>query len=167
MSAIDTLIDNQIITHELQEEGGYTNDPIDKGGATLHGISQASNPQAWVNGPPTLDQARAIYETKYIQAYHLDLIQDVNLREQVTDYVVTSGLVAIATLQMILGVQVDHIIGPETVQALQKVNPVAVGNRLVAERVKMIGRLLQRVPSNLKFTEGWLTRATSYLHPLV
>ena len=45
-------------------EGGYSNDPRDKGGATRYGISQKYNPEVDVE-TLTLEGAKAIYLQKY------------------------------------------------------------------------------------------------------
>jgi len=155
---------DDIIQREINSEGGYSNDPADKGGETQYGISKVSNPTAWTDGPPTEVQAREIYRQKYLQATKLDQIQDYGLRTQLVDWAVTSGpFVAISHLQDILGVHPDGLIGPQTLQALLTVHPEAVSNALVAARVKMIARVVQRDPSQLKYLLGWLSRAVEFL----
>lgn len=46
-------------------EGGYSNHPDDPGGRTIYGISEKSNPDLWVDGPPTLEQAQQRYWENY------------------------------------------------------------------------------------------------------
>lgn len=48
----------------LSQEGGFVDDPSDKGGATLWGIAQRFNPQVNV-ATMTLEQAKKIYRDKY------------------------------------------------------------------------------------------------------
>ena len=43
-------------------EGFASNDPLDDGGETVHGISRVFHPYMWVDGvPPTWEQAEAFY----------------------------------------------------------------------------------------------------------
>lgn len=53
----------------LKFEGRYT---VDQGGRTMWGISEKANPEAWRNGPPTLDEAIAIYKHKYWDGMGID-----------------------------------------------------------------------------------------------
>jgi lysozyme family protein len=148
----------------LQREGGYVNNPADKGGETAYGISKVANPDAWKNGPPTADEARAIYKKKYVEGPHFDQIQDPQLQAQLVDYGVNSGpSIAIQKLQQILGVPVDGILGPGTIAALSQLHPEDVANHLVALRVKMIGQIVSKNPSQVKFLNGWLDRALQFL----
>lgn len=155
-----------IIGDILKREGSgiVSNDPLDKGGRTQYGISERSNPEAWVDNHVTEAEARAIYETKYLHNTHIDQINDLNLRAQLLDWTVNSGpYVAIAGLQRILALPEDGILGPKTLGLVNKADAKLLGNLLVAERVKMIGRVVVRNPSQLKFISGWLNRALEFL----
>lgn len=153
-----------VIDDLLKKEGSPTNDSLDKGGPTAFGISKVSNPEAWKNGPPTEAQARAIYEAKYVNGPGFNKVQDKQLREQLIDYGVNSGpAIAIRKLQEILKVPTDGILGNETLVMLSRVHPEDINNLLVASRVKMIGRLVQNNPLQVKFLSGWLDRALQFL----
>ncbi len=45
----------------LEREGLYSDDPKDKGGETAYGISKVHHPSMWVDGRPTLEDARVFY----------------------------------------------------------------------------------------------------------
>lgn len=155
-----------IITEVIQKEGGasVSNDPSDKGGRTQYGISEKANPEAWADGKVTEDEARAIYEKKYVYGPGFDKIADQSLRTQLIDFGVNSGpAIAVMSLQKILGVTVDGIIGSETLTALGKIHPDDVNIALAASRIKMIGRIVTKSPSQLKFLNGWLDRALSFI----
>lgn len=153
-----------IIDHILVEEGGFVNDPTDPGGATAYGISKASNPEAWASGPPTAEQAKAIYLKKYVQGPGFDKVADPKLQAQLVDFGVNSGpAVAIQKLQIILGIGVDGVLGPGTLQSLSRANPQSVNNQLVVARVRMIGQLVSKNPAQAKFAAGWLNRAVEFL----
>ncbi|SRR5258708_29561702 len=152
------------INEILQREGGFVNNPLDRGGPTAFGIAKVSNPDAWKNGPPTADEARAIYRKKYVEGPKFDQIQDPQLQAQLVDFGVNSGpAVAIQKLQQIVGVQVDGVLGPATLTAVSQLHPEDVSNHLVALRVKMIGQIVSKNPTQLRFLNGWLDRALQFL----
>jgi lysozyme family protein len=148
---------------EIKIEGPPSDNPNDPGGPTAFGISKKANPDLWVDGPPSEVQARARYESKYIDGPKFNLIQDPHLQSQLIDWGVNSGPgVAISNLQTILGVAVDGVLGPVTLEALAKADPKAINNKLVAARVKMIGRIVSKNPSQLQFLNGWLSRSLEF-----
>ena len=148
----------------LKNEGGVVNDPQDKGGLTAFGISQSANPEAFASGLPTEDQARAIYQAKYVVGPHFDLITDNQLRTQLIDFGVNSGpSVAIQKLQALLGLPQDGVLGPQTLAAVATHHAEDLNNGLVVARVKMIGKIVTNNSSQLKFLNGWLDRALQFL----
>lgn len=157
-----------IIGDVIKREGGNkaTNDPNDAGGRTQYGISERSHPEAWTDGKVTEQEARAIYEAKYIKAPGFDRIPPSRLQEQLIDFGVHSGAaIAIQKLQALVGASVDGVLGPRTLESLNGHDLRVVNNQLVAERVKMLGRIVAKSPSQLKYLNGWLTRALEFLEP--
>jgi lysozyme family protein len=155
-----------VIGDIIEREGGavVTNDPADGGGRTQYGISEKSNPAAWADGKVTEAEARAIYQRKYIDGPGFGKIQDKQLQTQLVDFGVNSGpMVAIQKLQGILHVPVDGVLGPQTLTALVGVHPEDVCNLLVAARVRMIGQIVSKNPSQLRFLNGWLDRSLQFL----
>lgn len=153
-----------IITDIIERERGYVDDPADSGGRTIFGISENHNPDAWRNGTPTESDAREIYRRKYVVGPGFDRVTDRALQAQLVDYGVNSGpAVATQKLQKILHVTEDGVFGPETRAALETLHPDDVNNLLVAERVRMIGKIVSKNPSQLKFLNGWLDRALQFL----
>ena len=155
-----------IISDEIRREGGskMTDDPEDRGGRTQYGISEKANPEAWTDNKVTEEEARAIYEAKYIKAPGFDKIADFHLRSNLVDFGVTSGPhLAIMKLQEILHVEVDGHLGPLTLAAVNQTHPEAINNLLVGKRVVMIGRLVQKYPADIKKLVGWLSRAVDFL----
>jgi lysozyme family protein len=150
-----------LIDRIIQREGAATNDASDRGGRTQYGISERSNPEAWKDGKVDYEEARAIYYRKYLSPFRG--LETYPFYEQLVDFGVTSGpRLAISKLQEVVGSEVDGIIGPDTLRAVSGYSGT-LGNQLVASRVKMIGRLVQRDPSQLKFLSGWLNRALEFL----
>ncbi len=162
-----------IITDLLVREGPETNDPHDGGGRTKYGISERSNPEAWADGDVTEAEARAIYGRKYVEIPGFNRIPpDERLKVQLIDFGINSGpQTAIMKLQTALNLLqpvhlvVDGVLGPVTLLALSIVPQERVNNRLAIERIKMIGKIVKSDPSQLRFIDGWLNRATSFILP--
>lgn len=152
-----------VIGDIIKREGPPTNDSIDKGGRTIYGISEAFNPAAWADGVVTLDEARVIYENKYVKWPGWDKVPT-QLQPQLIDWGVTSGpQLVIGILQQLVGVKVDYVIGPITLAAIQKVDSRQLNNQLVAARVRMIGRIVSKDLSQSKYLNGWLNRALEFI----
>jgi lysozyme family protein len=156
----------KIIDEILKAEGGnkMTNDPSDAGGRTQYGISERANPNAWKDGQVTEEEARAIYYKRYISGPGFDKINDPRVQHFLCDFAVHSGPgIAIKYLQRIVGVDDDGVMGPRTLEAANACEPRHLVNRLVAERMKMIARLVQKSPSQLKYLGGWTNRIMGFL----
>lgn len=157
---------NDIIDDIIKREGGdkETNSPNDKGGRTKYGIAEASNPKAWEDGIVTRDEARGIFEHKYIKTPGFDKITNEAVRNQLIDWGVNSGPgVAIKALQSLVGATSDGILGPDTLAKANAVEALWLNNQLVASRVKMIGRIVRKNPSQLEWLNGWLNRALEFI----
>jgi lysozyme family protein len=155
-----------IIDAILVAEGGAiaTNDPSDRGGRTQYGISEKSHPGAWADNHVTEEEARAIYMQKYVIKPGFDKINDQRLRHFLVDFAVNSGPgIAIQYLQRAVNTKVDGVLGPKTAEAANQTEPRSLVTRLVAERVKMAGRIVTKDPSQLKFLNGWLNRFLDFI----
>lgn len=136
-------------------EGGYVNDPADPGGETIYGISRRAHPEAWRLGPPSKEEAAAIYKSEYWDAVGGDLLPwPINLLT--FDFAVNSGSHrAVAELQQNLNVPADGIVGPKTVVAALKM----VGNKefvalLLADRALF----MESLAGWARYKRGWLKR---------
>lgn len=158
----------QIITDVIQAEGGATatNDPADAGGRTQYGISEKANPAAWADGVVAEKEAREIYLQKYVIGTGFFRIPSSHPKTQIQliDWGVNSGpAIATKNLQEILKIKADGVFGAKTLEALINTADQAINNRLVAARVEMIGRVVQKNPTQLKWLTGWLKRAVSFI----
>lgn len=152
----------QIIEAIIEREGGFNDRPQDKGGPTCWGIAKKFHPEAWVNGPPTKDVARAIYRDRYVKPFAA--ILDPALQEQLIDIGVNSGPpMATTLLQRCLGVKEDGILGPKTLGVANSENAKDLNNKLMCERLRMFGRILQRDKTQAIFIAGWINRATEFV----
>src|SRR3990167_330613 len=159
MSDIDS-----IITDILSREGGFSNNPADRGGRTDKGITERDHHTAWADGTVTDKEARDIYRQKYVNGPGFDRVTSTPLMAQLVDFGVNSGpQLAIMKLQGILDVTVDGVLGPETLAALSTREPREVCNLLAVERIKMLGRICVRDKSQIVFLNGWIARAVQFI----
>ena len=163
----------------LKHEGGFVNDPLDAGGATNFGItistlSQWRGYQVSVDEvrKMTEDEAREIYEKKYLKRPKIDKLPFPYPQVQVMDIGVNSGpRTGIKMLQKVLNLagfdcgKPDGVIGPGTIgacnRAADEMGPY-LDNALVDARIKYYLAIIERKPSQSRFRKGWLRRAESF-----
>jgi lysozyme family protein len=163
---------DEIITREGGDK--ETNDPADSGGRTKYGISERSHPEAWADGDVTRDEARSIYQKIYILAEHFERIKDLTLQHQVVDFGVPHGPnAATKLLQQLVGVNVDGMIGPQTLAAIDnypagklfgvEVPGIVLLNLAFRDaRVIYDATIAKKQPKDLKFLLGWIKRAQEF-----
>lgn len=151
-----------LIDEIIEREGNATNDPKDRGGRTQFGISERSNPEAWKDGKVTYEEARRIYEKKYLKPFKG--LEDHAAYSQLVDFGVTSGpKLVVSKIQEIAGASVDGIIGPKTIAEVLSIDQIWLNNQVVAERLRMIGRICSKDLSQVRFLNGWVNRALEFL----
>ncbi len=158
MTPFDTAV-----AFTLREEGGFTDDPRDPGGATNLGITRATLTH-WRGRPATADDVRnltvaeadAIYQALYWHAMRCDLLP-IGIALMVFDFGVNAGPgTSVRELQQTVGVATDGLIGPVTALA-------ATG----ADRAGLIAALHDAHEQHYRglddfpvFGAGWLARLT-------
>jgi lysozyme family protein len=153
------------VRYVISNEGGYVNDPADKGGETKFGISKKSHPDIDIKNL-TEEKAIAIYRTKYWRDIYYS-IEDENVRVKLFDMsILMGGYNAILCLQHACdacGVDVKRD-GVLNKRLVDKVNSIQTKNQLFyayrASLASFFYYLANRNPSQAKFLEGWLQRAT-------
>lgn len=149
-------------------EDGYVDHPKDPGGATNMGITHKTL-AAWRKVSPwsdlpksevknlSKDEARKIYEANYWRAVKGDdLPSGVDLF--VMDYGVNSGPSrAVKALQTVVGVPADGVIGPVTLEAVRKTDPLKIVNELYKYRMQY----LRSLKTWSTFGKGWTRRVDS------
>lgn len=154
----------------LQYEGGYTNDPKDRGNwttgiigkgeckGTKYGISAMSYPDLDIKNL-TENQAKEIYKKVYWTDIGLNKLEPC-LAVQVFDAAVQHGTkISVRLLQEVLNVPVDGIIGIATLNTLKFLNQKELSFRYIARRLKYYVSL--RTFST--YGKGWINRMASLL----
>ena len=146
----------------LKMEGGFVNDPADRGGATNKGITQAtydayhdkmSTPHQSVKFI-TDDEVRAIYGKQYWLEGLLSTLDLV-----VFDSAVQHGFGrACKWLQRCLGVTEDGSVGDESRRALLFANQNELVSKYLDIREAFYAKIIANDPSQEKYKRGWANR---------
>lgn len=162
---------NTLAPFVLSFEGGFVNDPDDRGGATNRGVTIATWRQVGYDkdgdGDIDTDDLRLITEADavsrvmkphYWDRWKADFIRSQSVANIVVDWVWASGRHGITNVQRLLGVKADGIVGPKTLQALNAQDPRRLFEQIKAERRRFIRGIIAANPRQKKFEAGWLRR---------
>ena len=148
----------QALKQVLKYEGGYVDHPKDPGGPTNKGVTQAVY-DTWRKSKDLATQSvrnisdsevAAIYKNLYWDRISGDYLPS-GVDFAVFDYAVNSGVSrASRTLQSIVGVTQDGVIGPETIEAAKTYVAMAVTNKRLA--------FMQSLSIWSTFGKGWSAR---------
>jgi lysozyme family protein len=145
-----------------RDEGGYVNNPHDTGGATNHGITQATyDKYRQSHGllkqdvrDITQEEAAAIYNSGYwLPAYCNELPVGVDFC--VFDFAVNSGVYrSVFCLQQVVGALQDGQVGPKTLAAVAAMTPADIIDGVCNARMRFLeGRWNFSI-----FGDGWKNR---------
>ena len=149
----------EIVNHTLEEEGGYVNDPTDKGGETNFGISKRAYPNLDIFNL-TEDDAIDIYWDDYWVRGKCDKVPG-KLQPIYFDMCVNFGIRgAVKVLQETANgkganIEVDGGIGPNTIKAIKNLSL----ERVRAFRVLKFAKIVIANPKQMKFWYGWYRRS--------
>jgi lysozyme family protein len=167
----------QAIPAILKWEGGYVNDPSDRGGETYRGISRKNHPRwtGWAiidtypeeqkhhnrEWPELEDKVKAFYRAEYWNKIMGGQIKDQKVAGFLLDWFVHSGYHAIKNLQRIIGQLDDGVMGIKTITAINKYDGDLFG-KLKEARIKFVHNIAKTRPSQPKFLKGWLNRIEDF-----
>jgi len=162
----------------LRHEGGYVDDPADHGGETNYGISQViirnERLSAADLGLPSLEhgalksltqeRAAAIYRAVFWDRYRYDRIRDQNAATKVFDTAVNMGphwahVIAQTSCTPSTPLEVDGIMGPATVRAINETEPQVFLAAFAARQAARYAHIIEADPSQEKFRRNWMQRA--------
>lgn len=145
----------------LEHEGGFVNHPRDTGGATNLGITKRTY-EAWVGREVSIQEMRDlqiedvldIYYHRYWKRSHAHQMPNgINL--SVFDFAVNAGPdQAIRSLQRVLSIKIDGIVGPETTHAVQRADQ----GKLIGQYADERQRFYQSLSNYDVFGRGWERR---------
>lgn len=142
-------------------EGGYVNNPLDKGGPTNGGVTLATF-RAYFGGDKTVDDLKRMTDSQWrtVMKSYWDRVQgDKILRqcvaEMLADWYVNSGLAGVKAAQRALGCTADGIVGKKTLAAL---NSPASFDTLRDARLVFYVNIIKNRPNQVGFLLGWLRR---------
>ncbi len=166
----------------LRHEGGYVDDPTDKGGKTNMGIAW----KTWLTYAKsdlglepttsnlkniTSEQAEIIYRKRYWEPKGFCKVVNDKVGLMIYDWTITSGGAGKEVQKLLtnefkqdVGI-IDGAIGSKTIQAVNNVE----NQKLLLERIAAIRReyyhmLVRNRPKNSKYIKGWLNRVESCLN---
>lgn len=155
----------------LKWEGGFVNDPVDKGGATNMGVTIGTWRSVGYDkdGDGDIDVDDLLRLTKedviervlrphYWNRWRADEINNQSVANILVDWVWASGAHGIRRPQRILGVTADGIVGPKTIAAVNSMDPMELHFRIKNDRIRFIDEICKANPSQERFRRGWLNR---------
>lgn len=174
MPDIDKMIDDI-----LRREGGYVDHANDRGGATNYGVTQQTLSE-YLGRAATKDDvrnmdmelAREIYRNRYYYSPQIDRLPE-PVQPFIFDCSINHGAVrAIKFVQKICNaagiaaqIGVDGKMGPATERAAT-VTQDSLGreflDRLIEERRRFYGKIVERDPSQKVFLAGWMNRVDEF-----
>jgi lysozyme family protein len=172
----------QIIDKVLEHEGGYVNDPYDKGGETKFGIAKRWYPDVDIKSL-TKSDAINIYYNEYwkpskadflpndLKATYFDMCVNMGQRQAVKilqqainsrkmNKIEEDGVIGEITIEnagRIYKIEEDGVIGEITIENAGRISK----RRLQAYRCLFYGRLVSEEPEQERFYYGWYRRATT------
>lgn len=151
----------QALRMVLQHEGLWSDDPRDPGGATMKGVTLATFSK-YLGRPASKDELKGISDEQLEEIYrslYWDRVAGSKLPHGVDlavfDMAVNAGPGrAIKLLQEIVGSTPDGAVGPQTLAAVEKNNPLT----LIRQYSESRRAFYKGLPIYTTFGKGWLRR---------
>lgn len=141
----------------LEHEGGYVNDPKDRGGETNFGISKRAYPNEDIKGM-TRARAKEIYRRDFWAPIKGDSIADQNTATAIFDMAVNSG----PSRAKKLADKAAKALGFKSAYDVPAASGAAFSNVFGRVRIEFYRALVAADPSQAKFLNGWEKRAKTF-----
>ena len=163
---------NSVIGNSFDFEGGYSNNKYDRGGETNYGITKIFMEQykkALPGGKVkpikeiTKEDAYNMYNAMWNQ-HNLGYLKDKSIAVLLNDYMINSNEWEVAKrVQEILNkkghaIKVDRIIGPKTIEAINKTDRNWLIEEILIDRYKNYREQVKLRPTQETFYKGWINR---------
>ena len=158
---------DKLFNYILKVEGGYVNNPLDNGGATNYGITQAIATKYNIKNVSnmTKEQAKNIYKQEFYLKNNLDKITNDKVALSIFDWVVNSGVwalkkaqVAVNNLEKNNNLEIDGKLGTLSINAINSI----YSEDFLKEYHRIQALFYQVVVNNNNkmqvFLKGWLNR---------
>lgn len=154
----------------LTLEGGFSDHPADRGGATNMGVTLATWRRIGYDkdGDGDIDPDDLLRINRndvfrvlryfYWNRWRADEIENDRLACMLVDWYWCSGKWGIVIPQRILGVVPDGCVGPTTLGAVNHSDPEWLLSQLITRRLRFIDDIISRDPSQKVFEKGWKNR---------
>ncbi|WP_223668956.1 glycoside hydrolase family 108 protein [Kangiella shandongensis] len=163
----------------LGHEGGYVDDPVDRGGKTKYGVTintwrRYSQRLFGIEASEdtlrdlTPDQAFEIFRVGYWEPSGADQIENCELAFQIADIAYNSGsgnstkILQRAINDLGGDVTVDGAIGPQTLNAANNLSAPELYVKVRERRIRFYEAIIRNDPSQAKYRNGWKNRANSF-----
>lgn len=135
------------------KETGYTDDPADPGGATMIGVTFGTfreyrrrtkkvRPTVEDLNVITFDEWSSIVRMFFWNRWKGDQIRSQKVANMLVDWVWTSGVLGVKKPQNVLGTAADGLVGPKTLESVNKADPDCLFRSLKAARIDYIDNIV-------------------------
>ena len=184
-SSKHSAIFNEAMKLVAKHEGGWSNDPTDRGGATNYGISLR-----FLKGLPkfigdidhdgdvdvddikslTPDKAKELYYSQFWVPLNVENLRHPWVQIKVFDMAVNMGNKRSITLLQrgfnlsspIFHLKVDGALGPKSIAAMNAANGENLLKRFQEECIKFYEAIVRNDASQSKYIKGWKNRVYSF-----
>ena len=160
---------NKLIPIIKKWEGGYSDNPNDRGGATNSGVTLAVYQSVYGKSKTkndlkrmTNDQWNYIFTKLYWNKWKADEINNQSIANILVDWVWMSGLGTIKKIQSLFGLTSDGIVGNKTISYINSHNQEEVFNKIWNRRKSFYESLVKNNPSQKVFLKGWMNRLNTF-----
>ena len=149
-------------------EGGYVNDPLDRGGETNMGITLNTYKGycKLVGKPYSYEEFRnmdislrnEIIKKVFWDNCKADEIVNQSVAMAIVDWSINSGGVAIKEVQKLLKLHIDGIVGKMTLAAINGADQERLFKAIIWARMEYLHEICRIAPTNNRFLKGWINR---------